>query len=490
MKKICFKFSWQLGNRQIQCDLCKKWWTQDRIKGSPRDMVFSCSQKGGFCGIECLICRELLEFGNGELLCEGTKDVVLKRATRLSGHLQSSPKCLPDPRALACLVADLEDSVPWRAVIESRVDLISRFRSACLTVSTYAGVGAALLWLVRSLKPDAVRAEHVPDLEALAERLCVAEGAVCPTDARCTRGRSGAAGRRHGPSAAQAGLAQHGDGCGLTAADAAGWADSDDKRAGSKAEQRKLLERSAAGLAVAMLVFLDEHVIDWVGMETLNRLWERSATGWVESAVLEQDTGFRYITRSELADGGLSELQQVAAKMQLAYQRCEPPGYCPECAGSGRNPCAKDEDCGTCLGLGVVSGDSPFKQQLADGPPFKLRVRPADEDKGLGVFAEEDIEEGMAVCEYVGELITVRQARAREREYAEQGLFYMFEPRQLTPMMARWVTDATREVTTDPARDSQQRNADERSPHASRNLVRGSGRKLKVSPPNQSHFLS
>jgi hypothetical protein len=490
MKKLCFKFSWQLGSRQIQCDLCKKWWTQDSTNGSPGDAEFSCLHKGGFCGIECLACRELLEVGDGKLSCEGTEDVVLARASRLSRHFQASPKCVPDARALACLLADLEDSIPWRAVAESRTDAMAQFRSACLTVTSYAGVGAALLWLVRSLQRDAVHAEHLPHLEALAARLRDVEGAACPADACRTRGRSGAAGRPGGAGEAQAGPAQHGagqadhgGGGGASAADAAGEAGGggDEALVGTRAERRRQRELAAAGLAAAMAVFADEHVLDWVGMETLNRVWERSATGWVASAVLEQEAGFRYTRRSTLAHGGLSELRQVAngarvcywsdyyldclgcywsdawrvlsdlrqvaAKMQLAHQRCDPPGYCPDCAGSGRNPGARDEDCGTCLGLGVVSGDSPFKRQLADGPPFRLRVRPAEEGKGLGVFAEEDIEAGEAVCEYVGEVISVAQARARERDYAARGLFYMFEPRQLAHTMARWVTDATRQVT-------------------------------------------
>jgi hypothetical protein len=86
--KIDFKFSWQLGNRQVQCGSCKKWWKQDTKKSSPFNKKFACSDKGGFCGTECLICREKLDV-EGLFSFKGVDDVLVK-ASHLSRHFQSA----------------------------------------------------------------------------------------------------------------------------------------------------------------------------------------------------------------------------------------------------------------------------------------------------------------------------------------------------------------------------------------------------------------
>ena len=390
---VKYKFSWQLGESQVQCDTCKKWWKNDsskRRKESQR--MFMCAEQGGTCSIECLVCCDQL--GQIAGLDEATKEGVLMRAARLCEHSKSCPSCIPDPRTLASLITELEDSLPWRAVTDSRSEVWRRFRATCATAVTYARVGESLIWLVKNLNSRAVNSRVICDLEFLCERL----------------------------SQQEAGLHVLGT--------------------------QRLPERerrcAAASLASAILMFVDQHVLDWVGVETLNRRWETSASGWVESEELEQTCGFRYIVRCELSDRCLSGSQLVAAKMRRAHEHCDSPVYCDECGGSGRNREAQDEDCSKCLGTGVVSGDSPFKRQLQDGTPFKLRVGHVNEHKGLGVFAEEDIPAGVAVCEYVGEVISLQEAGLRERAYAENGLFYMFEPRKLTTTMRRWVTDATR----------------------------------------------
>ena len=449
--KIDFKFSWQLGNRQVQCGSCKKWWKQDTKKLSPFNKKFACSDKGGFCGTECLICREKLDV-EGLFSFKGVDDVLVK-ASHLSRHFQSSRKCVPDPRALAFVVKDLEDSIPWRAVAKPRTVLMRMFPQACATVTTYFGVATALLWLVQSLQV----VHDVAVLAALVERLRVAEGGIESTNPRRARTRSSA----EDSSSAKAGQAMLGDkvgvaGCCETATNAAEMrstgADSKRATAMTKAQQRKQRECEAAGLAVAILLYVDQHLLDWAEMEILSRCWERSATGWVESKVPEQliGTDFQYIKSSEmmitLGRGSCSEQQQVAAKMEIAREHCETQVDCPICKGAGRNPRNLEDDCERCFGLGVKSGDSKFKQKLAEGSPFKLLVQVVDDDKDLGVFADEDIAENESVCEYVGQIIDIQEARARDSAYIKQGLFYMLEPRKLTSTMKRWVIDATHKV--------------------------------------------
>jgi hypothetical protein len=408
--KINYKFSWQLGNMQIQCDKCRKWWKQDcdECGESQKRINFSCSERGKICGVECLVCETHLSACMNMELPEGGVDAILKRAAIISEHAQSFPQCIADPRIFASLVAELEDSLPWRAVSELRPEMWRRFRSTCATAVTYARVGAALIWLVKNLKLEAVHISLLSDLENVVEKLCQIEAGTVPLLEEVQK-----------------------------------YQVRDSAKETELARIKKARSCEASALASAVLMFVDQHVLDWVGIEALNRRWEETANGWVVSEVLEQECDFRYIVRSELSGHGLS-IQHVAAKMRQADEHWDAPVCCKDCSGSGRNPEAKDEDCSLCLGMGVMGGDSPFKLQLQDGTPTKLCVRFVNEHKGLGVFAKEDIPAGVAVCEYVGEVISTKEAHLREKEYAEKGLFYMFEPRQLTSTMTRWVTDATR----------------------------------------------
>ena len=417
LSRVQYKFSWQLGEMQIQCELCRRWWKQEGRKGKQsrkkQQFEFCCATRDRKCGVKCLVCDSHLAAREGILLSEGGKEAVLMWASIISEHAKSFPECVLDSRIFASLIAELEDSLPWRAVMELRPEMWRQFRLTCATAVTYARVGTALLWLVRNLKPEAVHLSLLSTFEALVDMLCQVENGSEKLSEMLVPKEID----RIAKSKVENELVKN------------------------KSERNRRCEVSA--LASVMMMFVDQHILNWVGIEALNRRWETSETGWVTSDELEQECNFRYIVRSEVVNRGPWS-QQVAAKLRRADDHCDSPVYCKECFGSGRNPEALDEDCSLCLGFGVMHGDSPFKMQLQGGTPAKLRVRFVNEHKGLGVFVEEDIPAGVAVCEYVGELITLQEAQLREKTYAEQGLFYMFEPRQLTSTMTRWVTDATR----------------------------------------------
>jgi hypothetical protein len=65
-------------------------------------------------------------------------------------------------------------------------------------------------------------------------------------------------------------------------------------------------------------------------------------------------------------------------------------------------------ECNVCEGTGVMEGDLKYKQELAGGVPYKLRIIAKDSSFGMGVIADEKIPANVAVCEYVGELLSER----------------------------------------------------------------------------------
>ena len=171
----------------------------------------------------------------------------------------------------------------------------------------------------------------------------------------------------------------------------------------------------------------------------------------MESDKTEKELKFRYIVHNVMDPGDNADLQKAAKKMQkAAKQPCKAAKLCVNCKGNGRDPEPKyrDHNCNKCKGLGLKSGDSPFKWDLRNGCARKLLVKHISDAMGSGVIAGETIEAGDTVVEFVGEVITDREARTREILYKQKGLFYMFGlPRvgQTQP----WVIDPTREVSSE-----------------------------------------
>jgi hypothetical protein len=217
----------------------------------------------------------------------------------------------------------------------------------------------------------------------------------------------------------------------------------------TKAEFRKQQERKAASLAVVIIHFVDQHLLNWPELRTMHRVWESSTSGgYVECEATEQTLGFRYSKHSFMSLRGDAQHEQAARKFLEARKHWTPPVDCLACSGSGRNPLDKEEICSICVGFGIVAGDSIFKKQLADGCPSKILVKHINSDKGWGAFALADIKAGQAVVEYTGEVVPAQIARTRERQYQQNSQFYLFE-HLLPSTSTRWVTDATKQVISD-----------------------------------------
>ncbi|EEH51398.1 set domain protein [Micromonas pusilla CCMP1545] len=58
---------------------------------------------------------------------------------------------------------------------------------------------------------------------------------------------------------------------------------------------------------------------------------------------------------------------------------------------------------------------------------FPLHVYQDDNGKGFCVRAKQKIPKGGLICEYVGEIITQKEAAKRERNYSQLGLFYLHD---------------------------------------------------------------
>ncbi|WIA37257.1 hypothetical protein OEZ86_014202 [Tetradesmus obliquus] len=83
--------------------------------------------------------------------------------------------------------------------------------------------------------------------------------------------------------------------------------------------------------------------------------------------------------------------------------------------------CPKDLWCG-----GAPKREALAKLWSGELAPL-LEVRPCSQpDKGLGLFAGEDLPEGSTVAEYTGELVPTKEAEAREEAYHAAGLFYLW----------------------------------------------------------------
>jgi len=104
----------------------------------------------------------------------------------------------------------------------------------------------------------------------------------------------------------------------------------------------------------------------------------------------------------------------------------------------------KKKKCKDCKGTGTFLGDPPFKQELMNGVPYKLRVVAREGAMGSGVIAEEFIPAGKAVCEYGGELIKARETTMREKVYQAGGLFYLYNLNPDHDCAHYWAIDATR----------------------------------------------
>jgi hypothetical protein len=408
-------FSCLLGGFQIRCVRCKAWSTVDRAEGVQKDSEFLCPKPA--CGLKCVTCHESLEVG-GELSYEGTLDATMKLVDRLIEHLVSSPDCKIDLQKLIRQLVELLDEVPWSAIRESPNETlentaVQKFLSNLSNITTFSALGAELLLVVQSFKPEAVRQKSMAVVEALVKDLHVAEGGIKSQNAR-TR----------------------------CVADSV----------------RKQQECKAASYMLAILDHLHRHLIKWDVMARRSRSWEETnlksktrRAGSVESVIPEQMLGFRYIVHNVMAPGDTADLQKAAKKMkQAATQPCKPANVCTKCKGDGRDPEPeyKDHDCNKCMGTGLKSGDSQFKWDLKDGCRRKVLVKHISDAKNYGVIALETIEAGETVVEFVGEVITDQEARSREILYKQQGLFYMFGLPRMGRTMQQWVIDPTREVTS------------------------------------------
>ena len=391
--------------------------------------------------------------GCGESLVAGldephgcTKDATKEKAEVLEKHFESSPNCLPNPRALAFLTADMAGNFPWRAISDKswNIEILKNFRRYCSKITSFNQVAAAMYSLVQSVEPGATHPECVPVLESMVRDLSVIEGVFSPANV--------AAKTRSDKSSTV--LAVHRSGVSTTAA--AGEVENhgtggDGRLVMTKAEFREQRERKAASLAVLIIRTVDQHLLNWHELGTMSLMWESSESGgFVKCEVPEQSMGFRYTKHCVMSLLGDAQHQQAAAKFSQARKHWTPPVDCPACSGSGRNlrPSYQNEVCSNCVGFGITSGDSIFKKQLKDGCPFKLLVKHISSDKGWGVIALEAIKAGQAVSEYVGEVVTARVARSREPLYQKNKQYYLFE--QLLPSSTMsWVTDATYQVILD-----------------------------------------
>ena len=184
------------------------------------------------------------------------------------------------------------------------------------------------------------------------------------------------------------------------------------------------------------------------------KLTQKSSTPFklgknVRSSVSRRLIGFKYGEKSAMLNGGENpDRRKLAAKMETARDLPSvPPKLCGECSGWAREG-STDRVCSWCLGVGVMSGDSPYKDQLRDGPPFKLEVRPSP-GKGLGTFAGQDIPNGVAVMESEGVIMTEQEAAKLDPEYKRKGLHYTISvPGEWhgEGKRRRWVIDLTNMV--------------------------------------------
>lgn len=189
-------------------------------------------------------------------------------------------------------------------------------------------------------------------------------------------------------------------------------------------------------------------------MKGNRKLTQKSSTPFklgknVRSSVSRRLIGFKYGEKSAMLNGGENaDRRKLAAKMETARDLPSvPPKLCGECSGWAREG-STDRVCSWCLGVGVMSGDSPYKDQLRDGPPFKLEVRPSP-GKGLGTFAGQDIPNGVAVMESEGVIMTEQEAAKLDPEYKRKGLHYTISvPGEWhgEGKRRRWVIDLTNMV--------------------------------------------
>jgi hypothetical protein len=160
---------------------------------------------------------------------------------------------------------------------------------------------------------------------------------------------------------------------------------------------------------------------------------------------------FEYTEESEMLNGGenAADRRKLAAKMKTARDLDSvPPELCGKCSGWARDGLRENRVCSQCLGDGVMSGDSPYKDQLKDGPPFKLEVRPTP-GKGQGTYARQDIPVGVAVMELKGVIMTEQEAAKLDPEYERKGHHYtMLVPDEWhgEGKRRRWVIDLTNNV--------------------------------------------
>jgi hypothetical protein len=176
----------------------------------------------------------------------------------------------------------------------------------------------------------------------------------------------------------------------------------------------------------------------------------------VQSTIPCSDMEFEYAEESEMLNGGENaDRRKLDAKMKTARDLPSTPSKsCRKCFGWGRSALREDslEDhddvCSRCLGDGLKSGDSPYKDQLRDGPPFKLEVRPSRR-KGLGTYAGQGIPKGRAVMDVEGVIMTENEAAKLDPEYKRKGLHYtVLVPTEWhrEEKRRRWVIDLTNMV--------------------------------------------
>jgi hypothetical protein len=159
---------------------------------------------------------------------------------------------------------------------------------------------------------------------------------------------------------------------------------------------------------------------------------------------------FEYVEESEMLNGGENpDRQKLDAKRKTARDLPSvPPKLCRKCSGWGHDGSRQNYVCSQCLGLGLKSGDSPYKDRLRNGPPFKLEVKPS-RGKGMGTYAGQDIPDGVAVMEINGVIMTEQEAAKLDPEYERKGHHYtMLVPTEwhAEGKRRRWVIDLTNKV--------------------------------------------
>jgi hypothetical protein len=174
----------------------------------------------------------------------------------------------------------------------------------------------------------------------------------------------------------------------------------------------------------------------------------------VQSTIPCSDMKFKYVEESEMlnVDKNANRRKLDAKRKTARNLPSIPSKLCRKCSGWGRSglreESLEDEVCSQCLGDGLKSGDSPYKDQLKDGPPFKLQVRPSRR-KGMGTYAGQGIPDGVAVMGIEGLIMTENEAAKRDPEYKRKNLHYTVSvPGEWhgKGKRRRWVIDLTNMV--------------------------------------------